>query len=254
MVRSAWADDGGCLLSIDHFVGVRSTVPAISGQTTQIYVREVALSTTVTRGAARTDRVALFVHGAGVPGEVSFDVPFQDCSWMAYLARAGFDVFAMDFTGYGKSTRPNAMNDPCNLAPKQQASFAPGQLDPAVRDAVWSAMIEPDPVDVTWGTGIQRAPHVFPSTNWGWTQSAVAKTDIPTLMVTGELDKVVPSSKVRDLYADLGTQKKVIIELACSSHPAMWERNHLVLFRASLEWLVSGTVNGREQGALRLSN
>jgi alpha-beta hydrolase superfamily lysophospholipase len=95
---------------------------------------------------------------------------------------------------------------------------------------------------------------VFPSTNWGWTQNAVAKTDIPTLMVTGELDKVVPSSKVRDLYADLGTKKKVIIELACSSHPAMWERNHLVLFHASLEWLVSGTVNGLEQGTLHLGN
>ena len=73
-------------------------------------------------------------------------------------------------------------------------------------------------------------------------------------MVTGELDKTVPSSKVQDLYADLGTKKKVIIELACSSHSAMWERNHLVLFRASLEWLVGGTVNGLEQGTLRLGN
>ena len=33
---------------------------------------------------------------------------------MAHLARAGFDVFAMDMTGYGKSTRPLAMNDPCH--------------------------------------------------------------------------------------------------------------------------------------------
>jgi pimeloyl-ACP methyl ester carboxylesterase len=274
MVRSAWADDGGRLLSIDHFVGVQTT---ISGQTTQIYVREVALSATVTRGPARADRAVLFVHGACVPGEVAFDVPFQDYSWMAYLARVGFDVFAMDFTGYGNSTRPNAMNDPCNLSPKQQAGFAPGiipsvcspsypramttiasdwndlamvvehvlalrhidqisiigwsmggprvggyaaqhpekvrklvllasaynrgteelppvplpaegpamniqsydefvadsdrqagcpgQLDPAVRDAVWSAMLESDPVGATWGTGVRRAPHVFPSTN-----------------------------------------------------------------------------------------
>ena len=58
----------------------------------------------------------LFVHGAGTPAEVAFDVPYQDYSWMAYLARAGFDVFSVDMTGYGRSTRPAPMNDPCNLA------------------------------------------------------------------------------------------------------------------------------------------
>ena len=35
---------------------------------------------------------------------------------MGYLARAGFDVFAMDMTGYGRSARPWPMNDLCNLA------------------------------------------------------------------------------------------------------------------------------------------
>src|SRR5262249_55582590 len=38
---------------------------------------------------------------------------------------AGFDVFAMNMTGYGNSTRPAAMNDPCNLAAAQQASLSP---------------------------------------------------------------------------------------------------------------------------------
>ena len=44
---------------------------------------------------------------------------------MAYLAHAGFDVFSMDMTGYGRSTRPTAMNDPCNLSKEQQARFVP---------------------------------------------------------------------------------------------------------------------------------
>ena len=43
-----------------------------------------------------------------------------DYSWMAYLAKAGFDVFSMDMTGYGRSTRPAPMNDPCNLSAEQQ--------------------------------------------------------------------------------------------------------------------------------------
>ena len=87
---------------------MKSTVPAIAGQTTQIYVRERALPATVAARRLAADRVVLFVHGAGTPAEVAFDVPYQDYSWMAYLANAGFDVFSMDMTGYGRSTRPFA--------------------------------------------------------------------------------------------------------------------------------------------------
>jgi hypothetical protein len=32
----------------------------------------------------------------------------------------------------------------------------------------------------------------------------------------------------------------------------MWERNHLLLFRASLDWLTQGSVNGTKEGILRL--
>src|SRR5204862_3947556 len=112
---AASADDSGRTLTIDHYVRVKSTVPAITGQEVPIYVRERVLAGVAVRGAA-ADRVALFVHGAGTPAEVAFDVPQPDYSWMAFLAHAGFDVFAMDTTGYGRSVRPAAMNDPCNLA------------------------------------------------------------------------------------------------------------------------------------------
>src|SRR5579859_6967159 len=122
-----YADDSARLLRVDHYVRVHSTVPVISGQTAQIYVREVVQAGTALRGPA-SDRVALFVHGAGTPAEVSFDVPYQDYSWMAYLAHAGFDAFSMDMTGYGRYTRPAAMNDPCNLAAQQQAEFMPALI------------------------------------------------------------------------------------------------------------------------------
>jgi len=120
---STAADDGEHLLTVDHYVSVRSTVPFLAGQIAQIYVRERLRPGTVLRAAPVTDRVVLFIHGAGTPAEVAFDVPYQDYSWMAYLAQAGFDVFAMDTTGYGRSTRPTAMNDPCNLTREQQAAF-----------------------------------------------------------------------------------------------------------------------------------
>src|SRR3569832_1591504 len=77
------ADDAERLLTIDHFVRVKSTVPAIAGQPAQLYVRERAKAGVIARGGVG-DRVVLFVHGAGTPAEVSFDVAYQDYSWMAY--------------------------------------------------------------------------------------------------------------------------------------------------------------------------
>lgn len=361
MAAAAFADDGDRLLRLDHFVQVRSTVPAIAGQFTQIYVREVVQAGTVLRGGPAADRVALFIHGAGTPAEVAFDVPYQDYSWMAYLANAGFDVFSMDMTGYGRSTRPAAMNDPCNLTKEQQALYVPrliagpcdasyprqmttlasdwhdidavvdriralrnvaklnllgwsqggprsagyaaqhadkvaklvllapaynraaradapeqvpasgaafntqsrdefianwdrqigcpDQYTSGALDSVWSEMVSSDPVGATWGSGVRRAPQV---TSWGWTSAVVAKTQIPMLLVAGAHDKQVNPDRVRELYTDLGSPKKVFVDLGCSSHNAMWERNHLLLFRASLEWLTQGTVQGKQEGMLRL--
>ena len=122
------ADDGQRLLTLDHYVRVTSNVPATSGQLTQIYMRERVTAGVALRGAPAPDKVVLFVHGAGTPAEVAFDTPIGDHSWMAFLATAGFDVFSMDTTGYGRSTRPAPMNDPCNLAEAQQAQFVPSLI------------------------------------------------------------------------------------------------------------------------------
>ena len=355
----ALADDGQRILSIDHYVALRSTVPATAGQTTEIYVRELVQAGMSLRGATPADRVALFIHGAGTPAEVAFDVPYHDYSWMDFLARAGFDVFAMDTTGYGRSTRPEPLHNPCNLSKEQQAPLVPSlisslcdarhpgpittmgsdwddieavvnhiralrhvdklnllgwsqggpraggyaahhpekvaklvllapaynrampmvqeptfngapmntqsradfvanwdrqvgcaeQYEAAASESVWSKMIESDPVGATWGSGVRRAPTV---PTWGWNQSVVAKMQVPTLMVSGVHDKQVNPERVRELYSDLGSSQKVFIDLACSSHNAMWEKNHTLLFRASLEWLTSTTVNGKPEGMQRL--
>src|SRR5690606_18779519 len=97
----AYGDDGARLLRMDHYVPVKSAMPAIAGQDVQLYLREVVLAGAALRGGPPVDRTVLFVHGAGTPAEVAFDVAYQDYSWMAFLARAGFDVFSVDLTGYG---------------------------------------------------------------------------------------------------------------------------------------------------------
>jgi len=350
-------DDGQRLLSVDHFVRVTSTVPAIAGQPAQLYVRERVLAGTALRGRSFENRVVLFVHGAGTPAEVAFDVPYSDYSWMAYLANAGFDVFSMDMTGYGRSTRPGGMNEVCNLPAEQQTTlgreackaslgeqlttiasdwndldavvdyvrtlrgvervnligwslggprtggytaqhadkvekvvvlapaynraltaqppmpnpakgsafnaqshldFVAGwnrqvgcenQYEQAASDAVWGAMLASDPVGATWGQGVRRAPN---TTVWGFGKSTVEKIKVPVLMVTGIHDKQVAPERVHELYEDLGSEQKVLVDLGCSSHNAMWERNHLLLFRASLEWLTAGTVEGMKTGVVKL--
>jgi pimeloyl-ACP methyl ester carboxylesterase len=360
-VVAAASDDSQRLLTIDHFVRSPAKVPAMGGQAPQIYVRERVMAATTLRGATPAERVVVFIHGAGTPAEVAFDVPYQNFSWMGYLASAGFDTFSLDTTGYGRSTRPAPMADPCNLAANAQATFVPrlaaapctptyphqlttlgtdwedigavvdyvralrhvesvslvawsmggprsggytvlhpekvqklvllapaynpnasatppaklpadgaafntqshqeftanwdrqvgcaGQYEPAVSDVVWNDMLASDPVGATWGTGVRRAPN---TTSWGWNQAAVSKMQTPTLMVAGVHDKQVPPERVRQLYADLGSKEKVFVDLGCSSHNAMWEKNHLLLFRASLEWLTSSTVNGSKDGILKL--
>ncbi len=110
---------------IDRYVLVTSTVPSIAGQAAHIYVRERVGAGLASSGSVPADRVVLFIHGAGTPAEVAFDTPSGDHSWMAYLANAGFDVFSMDTTGYGRSTRPWPMDDPCNLSAEQQQQFVP---------------------------------------------------------------------------------------------------------------------------------
>lgn len=355
LVQSTIADDNERIATVDHYVSVHSSVPSMAGQITQMYVRERTRTGIALRPTSLANRVVLFIHGRGTPAEVAFDVPYQDYSWMTYLAQAGLDVFAMDVTGYGRSTRPPLMNDPCSLSPKQQVSLGwnlpstqctesypdhlttlasdwndisavveyiralrhvervsmvgwsmggpraggyaaqhpdkvqklvllapaynmnpraegvpmntqsfeelaaswdaqvgcPDQIEPAARESVWSEMMKSDPLGATWGPGVRRAPvDLYAAIDWN--SAVIAKLKIPTLLIAGEHDKTVPPARVRELYDDLPSHQNVFIDLACSSHNALWEKNHLMLFRASLEWLTLGSVNGKQEGSIRL--
>ena len=101
----------------DYLVPHISTVPANAGKRVELFVREKVESRR--RGKAP---VVLMIAGATISVVPAFDLQFENYSWMEYLATAGFDVFAMDFTGYGLSPRP-MMDDPCNNATSDQQSY-----------------------------------------------------------------------------------------------------------------------------------
>ncbi len=70
------------------------------------------------------DRIVIFQHGATYGCE-AFDLPFGGLSWMDYVAARGFDCYAFDLPGYGRSARPPQMDEPAeNNAPFMRTSDA----------------------------------------------------------------------------------------------------------------------------------
>ena len=108
----ALADD---IARVDYFLNHRSIEPVYRENgldpTVLIHVREVVL-----KGRERTapgaGKVLLLLHGAATPGYVGFDGACEGCSMMRHFARAGWDVFTLDYEGFGLSTRSPVMDAP----------------------------------------------------------------------------------------------------------------------------------------------
>ena len=334
---------------IDHLVRHISTARANEGSQVSLFVRE--------RRGASLGPAVLLVHGRSAAAIPSFDLEYRDYSWMAYLAEAGFDVFAVDLQGYGSSSKPSVMDEPCNtsadnqtkyLIPKPLAapcpphyphpfgSFAtdwdeidtvvefirtvrgdrtlkvnlvgwsrggmrvigyaalrpnnvekvvalsptrfppvtsvldypinmtderdffvdwdrqidsrncPEQVDPSIRQALWNSTIALDKLGSSWGSGVRRSPSF---TAAGWTPDLPGRVQAPTLVIRGALDDQAPEHATRALYDALGGPK-AFVTVSCGSHELVYEKQHTTLLQASVEWLQSGTYDGRQSRAL----
>lgn len=98
--------------STEHWV---QSVSGADGKPLRVNVIEKRSKSIETSAFAKSGKVVLLAHGAGVPGSVMFDLQVPGASGttyslMDYLAGQGFDVFSVDFQNYGRSDK-----HPCGL-------------------------------------------------------------------------------------------------------------------------------------------
>ncbi len=79
-------------------------------------------------------RPVLYLHGATFPSASSMMYKLEGVSWADQLNAAGFDVFALDYAGYGGSERyPAMVEGQVTGAPLGRAPEAAFQVERAVR-------------------------------------------------------------------------------------------------------------------------
>ncbi|MER7953953.1 alpha/beta fold hydrolase [Streptomyces sp. NPDC096030] len=109
------------IVTKDHAVPHKSTVPANKDEMVNLFVREKRDSSPE-HGPDR--KAVLMLHGRSVPVLAGFDLQHASYSWAEALAKVGYDVFMMDLQGSGRSPRPK-MDDPRNVNPANQALLKP---------------------------------------------------------------------------------------------------------------------------------
>jgi pimeloyl-ACP methyl ester carboxylesterase len=132
-LHAAVAEEADGLRTTDYFISHTSNEPFYAQEnldpSVTLHVREVVLPGRE-RTVAQDGKVLLLIHGFSVPGYVAFDTDHANCSMMRHFARGGWDTFALDFEGYGLSTRPPVMDDPAAFPD----SKAPIRTDVSMRD------------------------------------------------------------------------------------------------------------------------
>lgn len=103
---------------------------------------------------SRPRRAVLYVHGATFPSALSIAHRFDGKSWRDALNDAGFDVWGLDFYGFGHSDRYTEMEQPAQSNPPLcMAQDAAQQLEAAVRFILAQQNIEQlSLISHSWGS------------------------------------------------------------------------------------------------------
>jgi pimeloyl-ACP methyl ester carboxylesterase len=249
----AAAEQVGGLRVTDHFISHTSNEPFYAEHNLDpgvtLHVREVVLA-----GRERTvpsdGKVLLLVHGWSFPGSAAFDTDHENCSLMRYFALAGWDTFALDFEGFGLSTRPPIMDSPAAFPD----SKAPIRADVTMRDMervvdFISALRGVEQVHLLgWSTGagreaplyaIQQPEKVARLVLFGASyRNAMTPEARKKSAANSEAKKVLHSVPALDSWASLGTEKEFVV-------PGCFEANRDAL-------LASDPKSGELGGVIRV--
>ena len=164
-----------------HWVPHVSSVPANAGQHVNLYVREQVRNGSTEDQKDKLADVVLFIHGNSIPVVPGVAMGIKRYDWMQALAKADFDVFAMDHTGYGFSPRPK-MDDPCNVPAVNFPILIPNPLpapcDPSYAFRLTNAQSEWDEIDTVVNylralRGVERV-HLIGWSQGGWRAASYA--------------------------------------------------------------------------------
>src|SRR6516164_5465849 len=106
------------------------------------------------RSEQRTRQAVLYVHGATFPSALSIAHRFDGRSWRDALTEAGFDVWGLDFHGFGHSDRYPEMSQPAkDNPPLCVAEDAATQIATAARFILGHQSIEKlSLISHSWGS------------------------------------------------------------------------------------------------------
>lgn len=128
----------------DFFIAVEPSV--------DLFVRQV-------RATEREGVPVVLVHGARVPGVASFDLDIEHGSLAGDLALAGHDTYLFDARGYGRSTRPSAMDEaPGPLPTFSRSNEVVRDLMGVVDEVRWRTKAESVAI-IGWATGGMWSGH-----------------------------------------------------------------------------------------------
>lgn len=154
------------ITALSLFIGLAALSPAIADDHPPPPAATIAASSFTVPGGGEGIRLhvlrrqperfgraipVLMLHPYGAPCAEAFDLPGM--SWMQDLSQAGFDVFALDFRGFGLSSKPQS------TAPVGRATDAVGDVVAAI-EAIRRITNAPKVAVVAWSWGSVVAPMV----------------------------------------------------------------------------------------------
>ena len=109
LIRESLAPLRGDMMVVSEELRIPSDTPGI-----ELSLHHKRPKSATTFGAERT---IVIVHGATYSSGSLYDVPLGGFSFLDYLADGGYDVYALDVRGDGRSSRPHEMEEPGDRNP-----------------------------------------------------------------------------------------------------------------------------------------